>query len=183
MQNTNSYTGIAKFFHWGMGLLIMVLLGVGVVMADMPLSPQKLQYYAWHKWGGVSIFVLVWLRLAWRRLNAPPAPSAQMPAWQHRVAHSAHLTLYGLMVIIPLSGWLFSSAKGITTVWFGILPLPDLIPKDKEWASVLHQAHETLNVLLLLVLFAHVGAALKHHWLDKDDTLKRMLPNVFLNKE
>lgn len=171
-----SYTAIAKFFHWGMALVIAGLLALGFVMTEMPLSPEKLQYYAWHKWAGVSVFMLVWLRLAWRVLNPPPVYPDTMPALMQRVAHLGHAALYGLMIVIPLSGWLLSSAKGVQTVWFGVLPLPDLLEKNKELGHLLHEVHEALNTLLLLLLGGHVAAALKHHWFDRDDILKRMLP-------
>jgi cytochrome b561 len=84
--------------------------------------------------------------------------------------------LYCLLILIPLSGWLLSSAKGVQTVWFGILPLPDLVEKDKELGHLLHEVHETLNFVMLFLLAGHMGAAFKHHWIDRDDILKRMLP-------
>jgi cytochrome b561 len=81
------------------------------------------------------------------------------------------------MLAIPLSGWLMSSAKGFQTVWFGVLPIPDLLAKDKALGDLLQTVHLSLNVTLIAVLIAHVGAALKHHFIDKDDILTRMLPN------
>ena len=179
----NHYTVVAKALHWGMAVLIVGLLALGFVMTDMSLSPDKLQYYAWHKWAGVSVFVLVWLRLLWRVLNPPPAYPSSMSPWMQRFAHTGHAALYGLMIVIPLSGWLLSSAKGVQTVWFGIWPLPDLLEKDKELGHVLHEVHEALNFILLALLAGHVGAALKHHWIDKDDILKRMLPRYGSTKE
>ena len=173
----HSYTAIAKLFHWGMALVIAGLIALGFVMTDMSLSPEKLQYYAWHKWAGVSVFMLVWLRLAWRVFNPPPAYPNTMSPWLQRVAHLGHAALYGLMLVIPLSGWLLSSAKGVPTVWLGVLPLPDLLEKNKELGHLLHEVHESLNVCLLLLLSGHVVAALKHHWMDRDDILKRMLPS------
>ena len=89
-------------------------------------------------------------------------------------AHAGHAALYGLMIVIPLSGWLMSSAKGFQTVWFGVWPIPDLIGKDKELGDILKEAHEALNVLLMLTLAGHVGAALWHHFVLKDDTMRRM---------
>jgi len=172
----NSYTAIAKLFHWGMALVFAGLIVLGFVMTDMPLSPEKLQYYAWHKWAGVSVFMLVWLRLVWRVLNPPPAYPSTMSPWVKGVAHLGHAALYGLMIVIPVSGWLLSSAKGVQTVWFGVLPLPDLLEKNKELGQLLHEVHEALNFVLLFLLAGHVAAALKHHWIDRDDILKRMLP-------
>ena len=171
-----TYTAVAKLFHWGMALVIVGLLALGFVMTGLPLSPEKLQYYAWHKWAGVSIFMLVWLRLAWRLLNPPPPYPDSMSPLLQRLAHGGHALLYGLMILIPLSGWLLSSAKGVQTVWFGVLPLPDLLEKDKAMGRLLHEVHELMNFVLLFLLAGHVAAALKHHWMDRDDILKRMLP-------
>lgn len=171
-----TYTAIAKLFHWGMALVFAGLIALGFVMTDMPLSPEKLQYYAWHKWAGVSVFVLVWLRLVWRVLNPPPEYPSSMPLLLQRFAHLGHAALYGLMIVIPVSGWLMSSAKGVPTVWFGVLPLPDLLEKDKALGHLLADVHQALNYVLLFLLAGHVAAALKHHWVDKDDILKRMLP-------
>ena len=178
-----TYNAVAKLLHWGMAVLIMGLLALGFVMTDMALSPEKLQYYSWHKWAGVTVFMLVWLRLMWRVANPPPAYPNTMSPWLQRFAHLGHAALYGLMVIIPLSGWLLSSAKGVPTVWFGVLPLPDLLEKDKELGHLLHEVHESLNFVLLFLLAGHVAAALKHHWIDKDDILKRMLPHGHANKD
>lgn len=171
-----SYTTVAKLFHWGMAVLIVGLLVLGFVMTDMDFSPEKLQYYSWHKWAGVSVFVLVWLRLLWRVMNPPPPYPDSLPRVVQVAAHLGHFALYGLMIVIPLSGWLLSSAKGVQTVWFGVLPLPDLLEKDKELGHLLHEMHEVLNLLLMVLLAGHVAASLKHHWIDKDDILKRMLP-------
>jgi len=178
-----TYTAVAKLLHWGMAVIILGLLALGFVMTDMPLSPEKLQYYSWHKWAGVTVFVLVWLRLVWRVMNPPPAYPTTMPRTVQIVAHLGHAALYGLMLVIPLSGWLLSSAKGVQTVWFGVLPLPDLLEKDKELGHLLHEVHEALNFVLLFLLAGHVAAALKHHIMDKDDILKRMLPPCHTPKD
>jgi cytochrome b561 len=140
------------------------------------LSPDKLQYYAWHKWAGVTVFMLVWLRLAWRLMFPPPPLFEGMSSAMKCAAHAGHWALYALMVVIPLTGWLMSSAKGFQTVWFGVLPLPDLLAKDKALGEQLAQLHWALNVGLLLLIAGHAGAALWHHLVQKDDTLRRMLP-------
>ena len=172
----HTYTAVAKLLHWGMAVLIVGLLALGFVMTDMPLSPEKLQYYSWHKWAGVTVFALVWLRLAWRIVNPPPHYPDTMSRSVQLMAHLGHFALYGLMIVIPLSGWLLSSAKGVQTVWFGVLPLPDLLEKDKALGHLLHEVHEALNFVLLFLLAGHVAAVLKHYLIDKDDILKRMLP-------
>ena len=172
------YTAVAKGLHWLMALLILGLLVLGMYMHDLPLSPQKLALYSWHKWAGVTAFVLVWLRLAWRVTHRPPAQPEGMAPLMRLAAHAGHAALYGLMVVIPLSGWLMSSAKGFQTVWFGVLPIPDLVGKDKELGDLLQQVHQALNLLLMLTLTGHVAAALWHHFVLKDDTLRRMHPHL-----
>jgi polyisoprenoid-binding protein YceI len=99
-----------------------------------------------------------------------------MPAWQRMAAEATHVLLYLLMFAVPLSGWLMSSAKGFQTVWFGVLPLPDLLDKNKELGDLLKEVHEALNFGMAGLVLAHAGAALKHHFIDRDDVLARMLP-------
>ena len=169
-----TYTPVAKGLHWLMAVLILGLLALGIYMSDLPLSPQKLQLYSWHKWAGVTVFLLVWLRLAWRVTHRPPALPETLSPPMRLAAHAGHAALYGLMVVIPLSGWLMSSAKGVQTVWFGVLPIPDLLGRDKDMGDLLQLLHKGLNILLMLTLAGHLGAALWHHFVLKDDTLRRM---------
>ncbi|MGD9870947.1 MAG: cytochrome b [Thauera sp.] len=169
------YTATAKALHWCIAVLIFGMLGLGFYMTGLDLSPTKLQLYSWHKWAGVTVFVLGLLRLVWRLGHPPPALPQHMGALERFAARAGHLTLYVLMFAIPLSGWLMSSAKGVQTVWFGVLPLPDLLARDKALGDLLQTVHLSLNFLLMAVLAAHVGAALKHHFIDRDDVLTRML--------
>lgn len=171
-----NYTRTAKTLHWLMAGLLFALLALGIYMHDLPLSPEKLKLYSWHKWGGVTAFLLLFIRLGWRTTRRPPALPASMAGWQRQAAHAGHLLLYALMLAIPLSGWLMSSAKGFQTVYFGVLPLPDLIGKNKELGELLALVHQSFNLLFIMLLAGHVGAALKHHFIDRDDILTRMLP-------
>ena len=173
---TDRYNSVAKGLHWLMALLIIGLIPLGLYMHELPLSPQKLQLYSWHKWAGVAVFVLLLVRVAWRLAFPPPLLPWHMSRLQQQAAHAGHLALYLLMLALPLSGWLMSSAKGVQTVWLGVLPLPDLIGKDKVLGAQLAELHELLSWTLVALLVAHIGAALKHHWIDRDDVLTRMLP-------
>ncbi len=173
---TIHYTRTAKSLHWLMAVLLIGLLALGFYMQDLPLSPEKLKLYSWHKWAGVTAFLLVVIRLSWRIANRPPALPESMPRLMQWAAHAGHFALYALMIAIPLSGWLMSSAKGFQTVWFGVLPIPDLLDKNRELGELLAGVHKALNLLFVAVLLGHVGAALKHHFIDKDDILARMLP-------
>ena len=176
----SGYTRTAIALHWLIAVALAGAFALGLYMHELPLSPQKLKLYSWHKWAGVTIFLFVTLRLAWRLGHRPPALPMAMPAWQRQAAAATHVLLYVLMFAVPLSGWLMSSAKGFQTVWFGVLPLPDLLEKNKELGDLLQQIHMLLNFCLAGLVFAHAGAAIKHHFSDRDDVLARMLP--FLGK-
>ncbi len=174
---TVGYTRTAKALHWLMAVLIFGLLALGFYMQGLPLSPEKLKLYSWHKWAGVTAFALVLVRLAWRAAHPPPPLPATMSKPMRFAAHAGHALLYLLMIAIPLSGWLMSSAKGVQTVWFGVLPIPDLLAKDKALGDLLAIVHKTLNLVFVAVIAGHVAAALKHHFIDRDDILARMLPD------
>lgn len=176
LGSTTRYTGVAIGLHWLIAFAIVGTFALGLYMHELPLSPQKLKLYSWHKWAGVTIFLCVVLRLAWRFSHRAPELPAAMPAWQRKVAEATHVLLYLLMFAVPLSGWLMSSAKGFQTVWFGVLPLPDLLGKNKELGDLLQEVHELLNFSMAALVVAHLGAALKHHFVDRDDVLSRMLP-------
>ncbi|MDB5809518.1 MAG: cytochrome b [Betaproteobacteria bacterium] len=169
------YTSTAIALHWLIFALVAAGFSLAVYMVDLPLSPLKLRYFSWHKWIGVTVFMLALVRLAWRLTH--PAPSnAAMPRWQQRAASAGHAALYALIIIIPISGWLYSSAAGVQTVYLGVVALPDLVGKDKALAQLLKSIHVTLNYTLLGIVIVHAAAALRHHFFDRDDVLKRMLP-------
>jgi len=172
---TPRYTATAIALHWLLAVAIVGAFGVGLYMSDLPLSPTRLKLYNWHKWAGVTILALSALRLLWRLGHRPPA-DLPMPAWQARAAHAVHFLLYLAFFAVPLSGWAYSSAAGFPIVWFGVLPLPDFVPVDKPLAHQLKELHELLAWGLALLVLAHVAAALKHHLIDKDGLLLRMMP-------
>lgn len=170
------YNNTAMALHWLVALLIFAAFPLGVYMHDLPLSPTKLQYYSYHKWIGITILLLVITRVVWRFTHTPPPLPASTPRWEVVVSHITHLALYGLLIAIPLSGWLMSSAKGFQTVWFGVLPLPDLVEKNKELGELLATVHQGLNVFLFLLVGMHIAAVIKHKFIDRDQILERMLP-------
>lgn len=170
------YTGVAIGIHWLMLLGLVGAFAMGLYIQELPFSPNKLRLISYHKWAGVTIFAVLLFRIYWRLTHRPPELPAAMPRWQQQVAHATHGLLYVLMLAIPISGWLMSSAKGFQTVWFGLLPLPDLLDKDKELGDLLKQVHLLLNLTLAATVIAHAGAAFKHHFINRDDVLTRMLP-------
>ncbi|MBI1284802.1 MAG: cytochrome b [Thiobacillus sp.] len=168
------YSRPAVVLHWLLALLIFVAFPLGLYMHELPLSPDKLKLYSYHKWIGITILLLASLRAAWRLTHTPPPLPDSIPGWQRRASQVVHGLLYLLIFAIPLSGWLMSSAKGFQTVWFGVLPLPDLIGKDKGVGEALAEAHEALNFTMLGLVVLHVGAALKHHFIERQPFLQRM---------
>jgi cytochrome b561 len=174
-QTASRYGGMAIALHWLTALLIVAGFTLGLSMVELPFGRQKLQWYAWHKWVGVTIWLVTCSRLAWRWTHSPP-PMVPMPFWQGRAAVVTHALLYALLVVIPLSGWLYSSASGVEVVYLGLIPLPDLVSKDRALADVLRNVHLTLNFTLLALVCIHAVAALKHHFVDRDAVLTRMLP-------
>lgn len=170
------YTRTAISLHWLVALGLIGTFALGFYMLGLPISPTKLKLFSWHKWAGVTLFLLVLVRLAWRLTHpAPPLPTT-IPAMLRLTSHAMHWLLYALMIAIPLSGWLMGSAKGFQTVWFGLLPLPDLLAKDAALGDRLKDVHEALSFTLLGLVIVHTGAALKHHFIDHNDVLTRILP-------
>lgn len=176
MRNPSSYTRTAIALHWIVALLIIGNFCWGLYMVGLDLSPAKLRSYSWHKWTGVTIFALATLRLLWRLTHPAPELPRTMPEWQRQAAHVSHITLYVLFFAAPLSGWLFSSTQGFQTVWFGVFPIPDLLGKNKELADVLKIVHRSITYSLAALVVVHAAAGWKHHLVDRDDVMTRMLP-------
>ncbi len=173
--SASRYTATAIGLHWLGAALVLAGFCVGLWMTGLEFGPLKFRVYAYHKWIGVTVFLVALLRLAWRSRHPPPPPVA-MPSWQRRAAAVAHGLLYALMLAVPASGWLYSSAAGVQTVWLGLVPLPDLVAKDKELAAALKVVHLSLNASLAALVLLHVAAALKHQFVDRDGLLARMCP-------
>ena len=169
------YTRTAMALHWFLALAILGAFALGLYVADLSPSPERLQFITWHKWAGITILALSGLRLLWRVTHRPPA-DVPMPAWQLRAAQVMHLALYGLFFAVPLAGWAYSSAAGHPIVWFGVLPLPDFVPVDKPLAHDLKELHEALAWALVVIAGLHIAAALKHQFIDRDGLIDRMRP-------
>jgi len=168
------YSRLAIALHWLAALLILCGFSLGLAMTGLEFGPTKFRWYAIHKWIGITVFVVAAVRLAWR-LVRPPPPPVPMPAWQQRAAAVTHAVLYALMLAIPLSGWLYSSATGVQVVYLGLFPLPDLVAKDKALAAALKVVHTGMNSVLAALVFVHMGAALWHRFVNRDEVLARML--------
>ncbi len=176
MRAPERYGAVAQGLHWLIAALILLMFGLGWYMVRLPLSQQKFDLYQLHKWFGVTIFGLAALRLLWRLFRpAPPLP-ASMPAWERTAARTSHGLLYALLFVQPTVGFLQSNAANFPVVLWGVLPLPALIGPDEPLSETLLQVHHLGAFVFMLLVLVHVAAALRHHFLLKDDVLRRMLP-------
>jgi cytochrome b561 len=166
---------VARAFHWLTAIGVIALIAVGLWMTGLPTGIAKINIYALHKSFGITLLGLAVLRLLWRLLDDRPLAPAGQPRWQQRAAGATHVLLYFLLIAMPLSGWLYNSAAGFPLRWFKLVNLPHLVDSDPALKELAHQAHEFGAWLLIALLALHVAAALKHHFVDRDDTLNAML--------
>lgn len=184
MSDPLRYDGVAVFLHWLTALAIIALLAMGLIMTDLPRgSALQFSMFQLHKSVGISVLVLTLVRFGWRLAHRPPSLPEGMPAWEKGAAHAGHLAIYLLMFGLPLTGWALVSASplNIPTVLYGVLPWPHLpilstLADKKPVAEAFENAHSAAAWSLIALLVVHVGAALRHHILLKDDVLRRMLP-------
>lgn len=179
MQFKNSetkYGAVTKSFHWVMALLILAMLVIGLTMGGVTPATARIKVYGLHKSLGVLVLALAALRLGWHIISKKPAFVATIKAYEKIAAHAVHGFLYLAMFGMPLSGWFMSSAAGRPVSFFGLFTLPDFIPKNEGLRDTFGTIHEYLGYTLIIAIAAHVGGALKHHFVSKDATLRRMLP-------
>jgi cytochrome b561 len=183
------YSAVAIALHWLMALMIIGLIIAGVWMSDAIDEPatraRAFQVFQLHKSVGLTVLMLTLLRLLWRLSHAPPALPAHMKRWERFAARFSHIGFYVLMLTIPLSGWAMVSANpyGLPTIVFGLFEWPHIAPlaalSDKAPVEhLLEDVHQILAFCAILLIILHIGAALKHHFFDKDDVLSRMLPRL-----
>lgn len=166
--------------HWLMALLLGALIVLGLYMTRLPdvgFNLSKIGLILYHKQFGVLALMLVTLRILWRVGNVLPRLVETLPEWQKVTARLVHLCLYGLMLALPLTGWLMSSASGIPVSFFGLFTLPDLVGYDDRLFHTLIDVHSYLGYALIACMAMHIGAALRHHWVLRDNTLRKMLPD------
>ncbi len=176
MTASPRYSAVAQGLHWLLAALVLLMFGLGFYMVRLPLSLEKFNLYQLHKWLGITIFGLAALRLLWRLGHpAPPLP-AGMPAWERTAARASHALLYALLFVQPVVGFLQSNAANFPVVLWGVLPLPALIGPDERLAETLLHLHHLGAFVFMLLVLVHAAAALRHHFLLKDDVLRRMLP-------
>jgi cytochrome b561 len=171
-----SYRWPAKLFHWLTAAAVITAVVLGFSMVSAEPGPRQNQLYDLHRSFGALILTLTGLRLLWRLYSPPPPLVPGMPAWQELAATWTHRLLYVFLFAMPLLGWAGTSAFPATITVFGLFELPPLVKPNRELSTILLGIHWRLGWLLCVVIAGHVGAALYHHFIRKDETLRRMLP-------
>lgn len=173
IKNTDQrYGRIAVLLHWLMAVIVLGLLTLGLYMVRLPIGLEKLKLYGWHKEYGLLVLGLILLRLLWRLYNI--TPRLALPSWEKAAARVVHWLLYALMILMPLTGWLLTSAAGLRPAFFGLITLPALIAPDEALRNTFGTLHEIFAWSLIGLILLHTAAALKHHFIDRDDILRRM---------
>ncbi len=170
------YGAVSRSFHWLVAGLLVFQVPLAWVMIDQPLSPAKLGNYALHKSVGLTIFALMALRLAWKLLTPAPALPPELPRWQRLIARFTQGLLYFVLLLMPLTGWLNSSAANIPVSFFSLFTLPNLVAPDEALQQSFEAAHRAQSYLLFTLASLHIVAALWHHFVRKDGVLRTMLP-------
>lgn len=181
MNTERRYGAVAIALHWLMAALLVGLVALGIYMTGLPdagFDTKKITLILYHKEFGILALVLVALRLGWRFSNPLPRLVESLPEWQKVTARFVHLSFYALMFALPITGWVMSSAAGIPVSFLGSFDLPDLVSHNDHLFRVFIAIHKWLGYALIAFMFIHVGAALRHHFMLKDDTLRKMLPGA-----
>lgn len=177
LRNTTTHWGLpAQLLHWIIVALVITQFVLATIAGDLPLGMRKLAMLARHKSVGITILALALLRLAWRWSNPTPVLPATLRPYEVLLARFTHTALYALLIAMPLTGWIMSSARSFAVSWFGLLQLPDLVRPNRALYDAMLTTHGVLAWTLATIATLHVLAALKHHFVLKDDVLRRMLP-------
>lgn len=169
------YTKVAIWLHWLIALAVITNIGLAMLTEGLPREMHQAAM-AMHKALGLTILALTLLRLLWRLGHrAPPLP-AEMPAWEKWTSRMVHFLFYALLILLPLSGWIWMSAAGRPIDFFGLATAPSLVSPDKALADVMHERHEALGLTMLALVVVHLLAVAKHQFIDRNRQLARMNP-------
>lgn len=176
--NPNSYNAIAKLLHWLVVVLLVVQFAVGWTMPDIHRDTKPVDLIAWHLSVGTFILLVMLVRLAWRAVSTVPLAPADLPPLLQLVSRTTHFLLYGILMVLPVLGWINANARGWTVKLFGAIPLPSLVAADSPWGREMGDVHQIVAWVLLGAVGLHVLGALYHRLILKDSLLQRMLPGT-----
>jgi cytochrome b561 len=171
LQKSVGYTLTARWLHWLTAVLVMFQIPAGLLIANFEMG----RLYGLHKSVGVLILILVIIRLAWRWKHPAPALPPEIPAFQRLGARGVHWALYALLVIQAMIGWIGTSAYPAPVPFFGLFEMPQIWWEDRQLSNRLLAAHLWIGIFVAILLAAHIGAALHHHFVRRDEILLRML--------
>ena len=178
-DEVQNYNAVSRVFHWSVGFLILGLLIVGFYMEGLE-PPFKFKVYGWHKALGIAVIGLGVLRGVWKFSSASPKSLSAHKQWEKLLSKTIHIVLYFLIIAMPLSGWVMSSAGGYAISFFGLFEVPPIVGEDKGLSKFAGEVHGVLAYAFIVCIGLHIVGALKHHVIDKDATLNRMGGNLVL---
>jgi cytochrome b561 len=175
-NTTERYGAVAQLLHWSIVVLIVTQFVLANQAEDAGSLLKKAMLLTSHKNYGMTVFMLAVIRLVWRLANPAPSTPETVKGWQKPLVHLTHVGLYVLIFATPLMGWMMSSAKNYSVSYFGLFTWPNLVAADPQLFDLLKTTHKVLAFTMANLALLHIAAALKHHFIDKDSVLLRMLP-------
>jgi len=175
LKNTDTRYGlVSRANHWVSAILFIGLVAVGIYMVDLPKSPDKFELYDLHKSLGIGLFSLMMLRLIWLKVSPNPEQISKNK-FEHILGHAVKGIFYLAMIMMPISGWIMSNSGGHEVAFFEFFVLPQIVGENETIHAISKAIHSTAGPLMIIFIVLHIAGAMKHHFVYKDDTLKRML--------
>ena len=170
-----TYSPGTKVFHWLIAIIVITMLSVSFFLGDFPEKYQPSAYMI-HKSFGLTVLFLVIARFFWVQYSGKPDLPVKMPKWEKILSHFVQYSFYVFLIIMPICGWVMSVAAQRVPTYFGLFRMPLPIDANKSLSEFMEQSHTTIAWILIVLIVLHVAGAIKHHFIDKDNVLKRMLP-------